>query len=98
MAGDRQSRMVGLAIGLVILAVGFGLIETFWPAVAKKRWRRGMLTDLAYWFVTPLVSKTLAIAGVVIVAVVAAALAGVPLDAEHVRAFTHRATWFADLP
>src|SRR5258706_4860034 len=90
--------MVGLVVGLVILSIGFGLIETFWPAVPKKRWRRGMWTDIAYWFVTPLVSKTLALVAVAIVAVVAAAVAGMPIDGEHVKAFVHRSTWFTGLP
>ena len=57
-----------------------------------------MVTDLLYWFFTPLVSRTLAFVAVVIVAVVIALLAGVPLDGEHIAALARRSTWFAELP
>lgn len=60
--------------------------------------RRGFTTDLLYWLFTPLVSRVLAIAAVVIVAVVVALLAGVTIDKPHVLAFVHRSTWFGELP
>src|SRR5438477_457767 len=65
---------MGLAIGLVVLAIGFGLIEWKWPAVTKRWWRRGMATDLIYWFFTPVVTKALAVIAVVIVALYAIGL------------------------
>jgi len=89
---------VVIVLAFVALALVFGAIETKWRAREQPRWRRGMITDLEYWVFTPVVSRVLAIAAVVIVAVIVAALAGVPIDKEHVRAFAHRATWFSELP
>jgi sterol desaturase/sphingolipid hydroxylase (fatty acid hydroxylase superfamily) len=67
-------------------------------SVLRAGRRRGLGTDVIYWFFTPLVSRTLAIVGLGIVAVAMAAMAGVPLDGPHIKAYLHRATWFADLP
>jgi sterol desaturase/sphingolipid hydroxylase (fatty acid hydroxylase superfamily) len=89
---------MALAVALVVLGLGFGLVERLWPSVRRTGRRRGLVTDVIYWFFTPLVSRTLAIAGVVIVAVAMAAMAGVPLDGPHIKAYVHRATWFGDLP
>jgi sterol desaturase/sphingolipid hydroxylase (fatty acid hydroxylase superfamily) len=90
--------VVRILVAFVIAALVFGVIEALWPARKQPRWRRGMRTDLAYWVFTPIVSRALAAAAVVGVAVVAAALAGVPLDRAHVVAFVHRPTWFGELP
>jgi sterol desaturase/sphingolipid hydroxylase (fatty acid hydroxylase superfamily) len=57
-----------------------------------------MWTDLVYWFFTPLVTKTLGIIAVVVVAVILALSAGVPLDGEHLRELARRSTWFGELP
>ena len=50
----------GIVTGLLLLTVGFGLVEGAFPAV-RRRWltRRDLSTDLLYWFFTPLVTKTL---------------------------------------
>lgn len=68
---------MALALALIVLAVGFGVLEAVRPAVAKRWWRRGMVTDLVYWFFTPLISRTLA--------VVAVAIVDVPSLAPHQR-------------
>src|SRR5438046_1838793 len=34
--------MVGLALGLVILAISFSVLESLWPAVRKRVWRSAM--------------------------------------------------------
>jgi hypothetical protein len=48
-----------LLIGLLVLAVVFGLLERLAPAVkGQPRWRRDTATDVAYWFFTPLVTKS----------------------------------------
>jgi sterol desaturase/sphingolipid hydroxylase (fatty acid hydroxylase superfamily) len=90
--------MIALAVALVVLGLGFGVVEWRWPAVAQRRWRSGMVTDLIYWFFTPLVSRVLAVVAVVVVAVAIAAAAGVPLDARHVTEFARRSRWFGELP
>lgn len=90
--------MVGLLFALVLLGLVFGVIEARWPAVRKRLWRHGIGTDLVYWFFTPIVTRTLAVAAVIIVAVSTAVLANVPLDGEHILAFTRRSTWFGEMP
>ncbi len=90
--------MIGFLIGFSILAGSFALIESRWPARAQPRWRRGMRTDLLYWLLGPPVSRALTGAAGLIVVVVVAAIAGVPLDKPHVLDFVHRTTWFGALP
>jgi sterol desaturase/sphingolipid hydroxylase (fatty acid hydroxylase superfamily) len=85
-------------IAILVVAVAFCAIEAMWPARPQRRLRPGLVTDLAYWVITPLVSRTLAMVAVVIVALVVASIAGVPLDAEHLRAFARRSTWLAEQP
>ncbi len=50
----------GVLIGLIVGGALFALIEKLWPArPAQPRWRPDTKTDLAYWFLTPLVTKAL---------------------------------------
>jgi sterol desaturase/sphingolipid hydroxylase (fatty acid hydroxylase superfamily) len=50
----------GVAIGLVVLGLIFAVVEGLWPAdPAQPRWRSDIRTDLAYWFLTPLVTKAI---------------------------------------
>ena len=52
--------LIGLTVAFVVLTLVFWAIEFFWPGVSNQRkWRRGFLTDVAYWFFTPLISKPL---------------------------------------
>jgi sterol desaturase/sphingolipid hydroxylase (fatty acid hydroxylase superfamily) len=50
----------GVVVGLLLLSFGFGLLESLSPAI-RRAWlsRRGISTDLLYWFFTPLVTKAL---------------------------------------
>lgn len=85
-------------VALVVLAIGFGVIERLWPARRQRRWREGMWTDLAYWFATPLLSRIATFAAFVGVAVTFALLAREPLDRAHLDALLHRETWFTAQP
>jgi sterol desaturase/sphingolipid hydroxylase (fatty acid hydroxylase superfamily) len=77
-----------LAVALVILALVFWPLERFRPGrPGQPRWRPDTPTDLAYWFFTPLVTRAISHVSVVVAVVILAALAGVRLDREHVRAF-----------
>jgi sterol desaturase/sphingolipid hydroxylase (fatty acid hydroxylase superfamily) len=77
-----------LVVGFVVLTIVFWPIERLRPAIpGQRRWRRGTLTDLAYWFFTPLVTRAITRAALVVAVVVLAAAAGVPLDKPHVEAF-----------
>lgn len=72
----RVQKLVGLVIGFVLLSLIFGLVERF---VARHRnpprERRTWVTDIAYWFFTPLVTRTITrgclfAAGIVLVLIV----------------------------
>lgn len=52
-----MSRLVQLAIGLVVLGIVFWPLERFFPSVrGKKIVRKGFRVDLIYWFFTPTVT------------------------------------------
>lgn len=88
-----------LLIGLLVMAVVFGLLERFAPAVAgQPRWRRDSGTDVAYWFFTPLVTKSLTALAIGIALVAVATLHGVPFDREHLEAFLAPRGWIAEQP
>lgn len=55
-----MEQLVRLTIAVIILALIFGLLERFWPAIAEQRTtvrRRESLLDLCYWFFNPIVTK-----------------------------------------
>src|SRR5215468_1216622 len=54
-----MQRIENLVVGLVILSALFALIESLFASNPKQpRLRRnGLLTDIAYWFLTPLVKS-----------------------------------------
>ncbi|MCC6421417.1 MAG: sterol desaturase family protein [Gemmataceae bacterium] len=94
-----MAQILGLAAGLAVLGVIFGVMERAWPAVrGQRRWRRGIKTDICYFFWDPFVNRTVGFAAVVIVALVLAALAGTPLDGESVRAWARRDTFVSGQP
>ena len=78
----------GVVLGLLVLGAVLWPLERLWPAVpGQPLRRRGLLTDLAYWFFTPLVTRAITRTGVIVAVVVLALLAGVPLDRAHIQAF-----------
>jgi len=80
--------LTGLAIGFLVLGVALWPLERLFAALPHQPMlRKGFTTDLAYWAFTPLVTRGLTRAGVVVAVVVLAAAAGVPLDRTHVQAF-----------
>ena len=51
--------MGALLLALLGLGLAFALVERRWPGVpAQRRWRQGTTTDLAYWFFTPLATRS----------------------------------------
>ncbi|MBM4247056.1 MAG: sterol desaturase family protein [Deltaproteobacteria bacterium] len=88
-----------VAIGLVVLATLFGVLERLVPAVGgQPRIRRGTWVDVGWWFVTPLVSKAVSRVTIVLVLVAAAVAAGVPIRAETLQAFLAPRPALAALP
>jgi sterol desaturase/sphingolipid hydroxylase (fatty acid hydroxylase superfamily) len=74
------------AVALVVAGAVFGLLERRWPALrGRPFWRRDRLTDLAYWFASPLVAQTVVKATIVAGVVLAAVALGAPLDSGRLR-------------
>ena len=63
-----------LAIGFLLLGALFYTLEYLFPAIrSKPLWRRDGWLDLAYWFFTPVVTRTIS-RSVAIAAVIATAI------------------------
>ena len=94
-----EPSVAGVLVGLVILAVVFGILERFAPAIAgQPRMRAGVWVDVGWWFVTPLVTKWISRIAIVLVLVAAAALAGVPITRPSLEAFLAPRPALAQLP
>jgi sterol desaturase/sphingolipid hydroxylase (fatty acid hydroxylase superfamily) len=90
--------LISLTIGLVVLSAVFWGIERWRPALpAQKRRAADTRVDLAYWFFTPLVTRTASRIAIGIIFIVIAASQGLTLD-ELRATFTTRQTWAASLP
>jgi sterol desaturase/sphingolipid hydroxylase (fatty acid hydroxylase superfamily) len=90
--------LISVTIGLVVLSGLFWMLERWRPALPRQR-RRAADTrvDLAYWFFTPLVTRTASRVAIGAVFVAIAAWQGLTLD-ELRATFTTRHTWAAALP
>lgn len=87
-----------VAVALAVGGAGFALLERLWPAVPRHRPPSALRTDLLWWFFTPLVTKALTRAAIVL-AVVAVALAlGRPLDRAGLAAMLAPRAAIARLP
>jgi sterol desaturase/sphingolipid hydroxylase (fatty acid hydroxylase superfamily) len=90
--------ILGIAIALVVLTAVLSTVERLFPA-RSKRWRRaGMGTDIIFWFFTPVVTRPITYAAVVVAVLAVATLAGVRLDGEHIRAYLDRDTAIKQQP
>jgi sterol desaturase/sphingolipid hydroxylase (fatty acid hydroxylase superfamily) len=76
-----------VAVALALLALLFWPLERLRPSQPQPAWRSDTPTDVAYWFFTPLVTRAITRASLIIAVVVLAFAAGVPIDRDHVRAF-----------
>jgi sterol desaturase/sphingolipid hydroxylase (fatty acid hydroxylase superfamily) len=57
-----EARFIRTLVLFVILTIVFGIVERCWPSIPNQpRLRRGLGTDILYWFVTPMVSQILAV-------------------------------------
>lgn len=89
----------GLLFGLIVLGLGFGLLERVAPARAGQRWLRpGISTDLAWWFFTPLVTKSLTRVAIAVAVVLAALAWGVPARRDRIEAFLGPRGPISELP
>lgn len=79
--------LFGTLVALALLAVVFGLIERWRPAVIGQRMLRpGYGTDLVYWLTTPWLTRSMTRIGVVLALAPLFALLGRPLTRESVLA------------
>ena len=90
--------ILSLTIALLVLSVIFFLIERLRPALpAQRRASRDTITDLIYWFFTPLVTRAVTRIALGVVLVAVAWWEGITL-ADLQRLATSRQTWAASLP
>lgn len=88
-----------VAAGLLVLGVVFFVVERLWPANAtRRRWRDGLGVDVAWWFLTPLVTKWISRVVIVLALVAVAAAAGVPIERGTLDAFLAPRPELAALP
>jgi len=92
-----MGRIAGLVVALLVLSAVFWLIESLFaanPRQARFYKRRGFRTDVVYWFVTTLVTKTISQIGLALLLIV--------LYRQNVPAIRdmllNRDTWLARQP
>jgi len=89
----------GSIAGLMILAAIFFVFERLWPAIpGQPRFRPGMMTDAAYYFLNRTVTR-LAAGGVAILLVLAIArVAGMSISVDQMRGLATRDTIVSEMP
>jgi sterol desaturase/sphingolipid hydroxylase (fatty acid hydroxylase superfamily) len=62
--------LIGLSVSLIAVAIIFGTMERLAPAVrGVSIWRKRRGIDFLYWFFTPIVTRTISTAAVVVTAI-----------------------------
>lgn len=83
----QEPTLIGTLLALAVLALCFGVLERWRPAVPGQRWlRAGVRVDLLYWLLTPVLTRTVTRVGVVLALVPLFALLGRPLTRESLLA------------
>lgn len=79
--------LLGTTVALLLAGALFSVLERRWPALRGRSWwhRRGHLTDLAYWFLGPLVIQPIVKAATVAAVVLVALALGAPLGAGRLQ-------------
>jgi len=61
-------RFIRTCVLFVLLTLGLGLIEHFYPSIpGQARWRRGVGLDIFYWFFTPMVIQIMSMVAIALV-------------------------------
>jgi sterol desaturase/sphingolipid hydroxylase (fatty acid hydroxylase superfamily) len=93
----RSPTVLSLAVGLLVLSAGFWLLERWRPSIpGQKRSKNETLTDLAYWFFTPLVTRFVTRLSLALVFALMAVWQGVTFE-ELRQAVTTRHSWASSL-
>jgi sterol desaturase/sphingolipid hydroxylase (fatty acid hydroxylase superfamily) len=94
----RSPTLLSLVAGLLVLSALFWLLERWRPSIAgQRRGRAQTMTDLAYWFFTPLVTRFVTRAAVGLAFVLVAVWQGVSFEDLRATVATRR-TWVSALP
>jgi sterol desaturase/sphingolipid hydroxylase (fatty acid hydroxylase superfamily) len=95
---ERNPTLLSLIVGLAVLSVGFWVLERWRPSIAGQR-RDGIQTrtDLAYWFLTPLVTRFVTRVSLGLIFVSLALWNGVTFE-ELRHTIATRRTWASSLP
>ena len=79
-----MSRLIQLAIGLILLGIILWPLERFFPSVrGKKIFRRGFRVDLIYWFFTPTITAAFTFGVTVITAIAIILISGGDIGAAN---------------
>jgi sterol desaturase/sphingolipid hydroxylase (fatty acid hydroxylase superfamily) len=93
------ARIPALIIALAVVGLAFALIEWHWPSVrGQKRLRRGVFTDLSWYFFTATLGRVFSGVFVFICIVVAARLLGAGPTGEQLRGLASRDTALSHWP
>jgi sterol desaturase/sphingolipid hydroxylase (fatty acid hydroxylase superfamily) len=78
-----MQELLNITIGLLILGLVFLVVERLSPANPRQpKWRKGIRTDLLYWFFTPLATEAISRFALVLMLVPAAIVLG-KTELEH---------------
>jgi sterol desaturase/sphingolipid hydroxylase (fatty acid hydroxylase superfamily) len=79
--------LIAVTLALLVAGAVFTVVERRWPALrGRSAWSRSdKTTDLAYWFVMPLVTRTMIKAGTVVAVVLVALALGAPLGGGELQ-------------
>jgi sterol desaturase/sphingolipid hydroxylase (fatty acid hydroxylase superfamily) len=97
-------RILGVAIGMCVLALVLGYCERRWPAVPspEKRTKRALATDLGWWAYVATIDRPITafftITGVVLALVPFFLLEGVPIDRVSIAQWVKAPTFVSELP
>lgn len=92
--------IVRIAVAVVVVGVGFAILERFWPSIRGQRtWRRpGMLVDLSYFFINPTIGRLLSGIAIFASVMTLGALMMMPGLAQDLRSGIVRDTWVTRQP
>ncbi len=80
-------KLAGITLALLVAAAVFSVLERRFPALpGRSSWqRRGQLTDVAYWYLNPLLGQTVVRAAVTVAVVGMAVALGAPVTGGRLQ-------------
>ncbi len=90
--------LYGLATALIVLGILFGVPERIWGARAPSLFRLERITDLLYWFTTPMVTRAMTLMVTTGIVIVIAWMSGLPTELLEFSAAMHARSPLRVLP